>query len=67
LVICDDGDACSFWSVVEMYEEVAFGDGDDDWRARDPVEGAIPLPGDEGFIQQWPGNAAGTDAVDGSE
>jgi hypothetical protein len=24
LVICDDGDACSLWCVVEMYEEVAF-------------------------------------------
>ena len=50
-----------------MYEEVAIRDGDDDWGAGDAVEGAIPLARDEGFIRKWPGNAAGTDAVDGSE
>jgi len=67
LVIRHDGNACSFWRVMEMYEEIAFRDGDDDWGAGDAVEGAIPLPGDERFIQKWPGDAAGTDAVDGSE
>jgi hypothetical protein len=53
--------------MVEMYEEVAIGDCDDDRGASDAVEGAISLAGDEGFIRKWPGNAAGTDAVDGSE
>jgi hypothetical protein len=53
--------------MVEMYEEVAIGDCDYDRCASDAIEGAISLAGDEGFIRKWPGNAAGTDAVDGSE